>query len=117
MRNQRLNYDCKFIASSSHVNQGLKAPVVFCIDMLFHIMDDTAFIDTLKNLCHYSEDLIFIHTWKYNPLKGSTSDGVYQKYRPLEAYFGIFKGLDFMLMKRANPIRVGSLYVFKRDTK
>jgi hypothetical protein len=117
MRNRRMSVKgWSFIASSSHVlNRGLKAPVVFCIDLLFHIMDDMAFIDTLKNLCHYSEDLILIHTWMYKPFKNATSDGVYQKYRPLEAYFGIFTGLDFTLVEeRPNPNGVGGLYVFKR---
>jgi len=117
MRNRRLYKGCKFIASSSHVlNQGLKAPVVFCIDLLFHIMDDMAFIDTLRNLCHYSEDLIFIHTWKYNPFKGSTSDGIYQKYRSLEAYFRIFMELGFTLVdEKLNPNLIGCLYVFKQN--
>ncbi len=106
-----------FIVSPADVlREGLKAPIVFCIDVLFHIMDDTAFIDTLRNLCHYSEDLIFIHTWKYNPLKDSTSDGVYQKYRPLEAFFGIFMDLGFTLMEEIpNPNMIGCLYVFKQD--
>jgi len=117
IRNRRLSVKgWSFIASSSHIlNQGLRAPAVFCIDLLFHIMDDTTFIETLKNLCHYSEDLIFIHTWKHNPFKGSTSDGVYQKYRPLEAYFGIFVRSGFTLIEeRLNPNRIGCLYIFKR---
>lgn len=106
-----------FIASSADVlKEDLKAPIVFCIDLLFHIMDDTAFIDTLKNLCYYSEDLIFIHTWKYNPFIGFTSDGIYQKYRSLEAFFGIFMNLGFTLMEeRPNPNLIGCLYIFKQD--
>lgn len=119
MRNRRLNKGFKFIASSSHVlNQGLKAPVVFCIDLLFHIMDDMVFIDTLKNLCHYSEDLILIHTWGHNPFQGSTSDGIYQKYRPFEAFFGIFMELGFTLMdERPNPNQIGCMYLFKKDNR
>lgn len=109
---QRIN-GRKFIVSSSHIlNQELKAPVVFCMDLLFHIMDDMAFIKTLKNLCHYSEDLIFIHSWKYN----SVSDGVYMKYRPLEAYFGIFMERGFTLVEeKLNPNKIGTLYIFKRS--
>lgn len=108
-----------FIVSSSHIlNRGLKASVVFCMDLLFHIMGDMEFIKTLKNLCYYSEDLVFIHTWKYNPFEDGVSDGVYMKYRPLEAYFGIFMGRGFTLMEeRLNPNEVGSLYVFKRTQK
>lgn len=109
-----------FIASPAQVLQrGLKAPVVFCIDLLFHIMDDMEFIQILKNLCHYSEDLIIIHGWKNNPLRGmppdGTTDGVYQKYRPLEAYLGIFMNRDFKLVDEyLNPNKIGGLYVFKR---
>jgi len=110
-----------FIASPAQIlMDGLKAPVVLCMDLLFHVMDDMGFIKTLKNLCYYSEDLILIHTWKYNPFKDmppekETGEGIYMKYRPLEAYFGIFMGRGFMLMEEIlNPNKVGVLYVFKR---
>jgi len=117
MRNRKRGIDgWSFIVSASNIRiWGLRAPVVLCMDLLFHIMDDTEFIESLKNLCYYSEDLIFIHTWKYNPLKDSTSDDIYQKYRPLEAYFGIFMKSGFILIEeKPNPNRVGCLYVFKR---
>lgn len=108
-----------FIVSPSHIRDwGLKAPVVLCMDLLFHIMDDIEFIESLKNLCYYSEDLIFIHTWKYNPFKDSISDGVYQKYRPFEAYSGIFMESGFTLIEeKLNPNQIGCLYAFKKTMR
>lgn len=120
MKNRKRGIDgWSFIVSPSHTRSlGLRAPVVLCIDLLFHIMDDMAFIESLKNLCYYSEDLIFIHTWKCNPFKGSTSDGVYQKYRPLEDYFGIFMEWDFELIEeKLNPNQIGCLYIFKQTMR
>ena len=46
---------------------GLKKEVVFCLDVLFHIMDTKMLLKILRNLCYYSTDYIFIHTWKNNP--------------------------------------------------
>ena len=46
---------------------GLKKDVVFCLDLLFHIMDTKTFLKILMNLCYYSTNYICIHTWKYNP--------------------------------------------------
>lgn len=117
MKNRKRGIDgWSFIVSPSHVrNWGLRAPVVLCMDLLFHIMDDMGFIESLKNLCYYSEDLVFIHTWKFNPFKDSTSDGLYQKYRPLETYLEIFLESGFTLIdEKLNPNQLGCLYVFKQ---
>jgi SAM-dependent methyltransferase len=46
---------------------GLQGRIVLCLDVLFHIMDDDAFVGILENLCHYSLDWIFIFTWWRNP--------------------------------------------------
>ncbi len=47
----------------------MKKKVVFCFDVLFHILKETTFKRILTNLCDYSEKYIFIYNWKYNPLK------------------------------------------------
>jgi len=52
--------------SEKRIN-GIKKEVVFCMDVLFHIMDTKKFLKIIHNLCHYSEKYIFIHTWKNNP--------------------------------------------------
>jgi hypothetical protein len=46
---------------------GLKARIVLCLDLLFHIMDDDTFVRILENLCDYSLDWIFVFTWCRNP--------------------------------------------------
>ena len=45
----------------------LEMDVVFCFDVLFHIMDTDRFRAILHNLCRYSGRFIFIHTWWNNP--------------------------------------------------
>lgn len=58
----------KFICINSEKRiNGLKKEVVLCLDVLFHIMDSKIFIKTLYNICYYSKNYIFIHTWKNNP--------------------------------------------------
>ena len=108
--------------------EGLKKDVVFCFDVLFHIMDSKTFIEILQNLCHYSNDYILIHTWLNNPfsdknqlkklgklflkLKGGnvlvslnkimskekSTDGRYQYYRPLKNYLELFRNNEFQLI-------------------
>ncbi len=105
-----------FIVAASLVRiPSIRAPIVFCMDLLFHLMVDADYTDTLRNLCVYSEDLIFIHTWKYNPLAPRTTDGIYQKYRLLENQIHIFEEGGFDLVEEeVNPNRIGYMYVFKK---
>ncbi|MBU0847293.1 class I SAM-dependent methyltransferase [Patescibacteria group bacterium] len=96
----------------------IRAPVVFCLDLLFHLMDDDDYLETLKNLCAYSEDLIFIYTWKYNPLGPRGTDDIYQKYRLLDVDLNIFTEMGFELIEEnSSPDRIGCLYVFKRHPR
>jgi hypothetical protein len=46
----------------------IRARIVLCLDILFHILDDAAYIRILENLCTYSKEWIFIFTWAENPL-------------------------------------------------
>ncbi len=41
--------------------------VVFCFDLLFHVMDNEVFEAILKNIAQYSKEWIFIFTWRKNP--------------------------------------------------
>jgi len=119
----------KFICENAGTRiEGLKKDVVFCFDILFHIMDSKTFIEILQNLCHYSNDYILIHTWLNNPfsnknqlkklgksflkLKGGnvlvslnkimskekSTDGRYQYYRPLKNYLELFRNNGFQLI-------------------
>lgn len=119
----------KFICENAGTRiENLKKEVVFCFDVLFHIMDSKTFVEILQNLCHYSNDYILIHTWLNNPfskknqlkklgksflkLKGGnvlvslnkiiskekSTDGRYQYYRPLKNYLEIFRNNGFQLI-------------------
>lgn len=110
----------KFICSPAEERiDGLKAPFVFCIDLLFHIMADDRFEAILENLCYYSSRFIFIHTWINNILgdrdRGPFTDGNHMTFRRFEDYFPIFdeRGFPNPQIKR-NPNGVGALYVFQK---
>ena len=127
-KNKILRPDWSFIcANSEKTIEGLKKEVVFCFDVLFHIMNTETYIQTLKNLCYYSKNYIFIYTWRNNPFKkyrqikkfikalftfnvskvlvtlkhvlsnNSFSDGNYQYFRFLENEIEIFNKYGFDL--------------------
>lgn len=110
----------KFICAPAEKRiDGLKAPFVFCIDLLFHIMDDDRYEAILENLCYYSSRFIFIHSWINNFFgdrnRGPFTDGKYMTFRRFEDYFHIFKRREFSnpLIKR-NPNGIGALYLFQK---
>lgn len=110
----------------------LRARIVLCLDMLFHIMDDEVFVNVLENLCRYSKEWIFTYTWRRNPflfwaiknahnvglsrtfayLRGT--DGKYQKYRTFGKYFWIFERQGFTLLAKHGH-GDGAMYVFLKS--
>lgn len=140
-KNQEKRPDWKFIVFDSSASLPLKADTVLCLEMLFHVLDEQVFIKTIKNLCEYSSNWIFIYTWKENPfadwhirkqavwnlckrvkflkafrmLFRYDTDGIYQKYRKFDGYLEIFKKADFTLVSVEQKYDFGAMYVFKRD--
>jgi 2-polyprenyl-3-methyl-5-hydroxy-6-metoxy-1,4-benzoquinol methylase len=142
-RNRKKRPEWSFINSSAEkYMNGLKKEYVFCLDVLFHIMDLETFIAILNNLCSYSTDYIFIHTWIKNPfsrrnqLKGSLyylrktnirgmltamkiavlhpyTDGKYQYFRSLETYMYIFENNGFELLSKKINENNG-FYIFRK---
>ena len=114
--NRRKQPDCDFIWSPAERRiEGLKAPVVLCMDLLFHIMDDDRFEAILENLCYYSSRHILIHTWIMNPLgnREPYTDGKYMTFRRFEDYFPLFEKNGFSNQTISNnPNGVGALYFF-----
>lgn len=121
--------------SADQLIPGLEADTVLCLDMLFHIMDDSTYRKILENLCHYSTNQIFIYTWINNPfttlraklravrlnhtlkpLIDSTTDGKYQKYRDFLTYLPVFQNNGFLLIANEqteiNPY--GAMFIFQK---
>lgn len=140
-RNQAQWPDLKFICARGEEYQaGLSARVVICMDVLFHVMDDAAYEQILKNIASYSTEWIFVYTWTDNPFKSWSArrqflrerklglffrslftdlrdDGEYQKYRDVSQYLRIFESAGFELQAvERNPIpeSFGGLFVFRR---
>jgi hypothetical protein len=99
-----------------------KSPVVFCFDMLFHIMDDGIYQRTIENLCRMSSDYIFIYTWINNPLRKfwfiETDRDDYERFRDLNALNYItadngFKGISVVRNELLD--RFGAMLVFRKE--
>jgi 2-polyprenyl-3-methyl-5-hydroxy-6-metoxy-1,4-benzoquinol methylase len=115
-----------------------QADVVFCFDMLFHIMDDEVYEKTIENLARFSKKYIFIYTWDVNPfenisyikecisnlkfldackylLKRTNTDSEYQKYRNFEDSLILLSSKGFYLVEKVKNEYIdkfGSMYVF-----
>jgi len=115
----RVKPKLNFICDSAHFLLDLKkAQVVFCLDLLFHIMDDFRFELTLDNLCKYSSEWIVIYTWHKNPfeLQGVVTDEISQYYRDFKKYNYIFIMNEFNLNTFFEvPFdEFGGLYFFRK---
>lgn len=123
-KNQIQRPEWDFLVSSAEKRLDIKADVVFCLDILFHIMDNQIYKETIVNLCNYSKKWIFIFTWEKNPFEDkryrakaewnitknpfkaikryftpSNTDHHYQYYRDFIDYMPIFAKHDFELVK------------------
>ena len=63
---------------------GLKGDIVFCHDMLFHILDEDVYLGIINNLLEYSNKYIFIFTWSKNPLKKWYNNKTQDSYQEQE---------------------------------
>jgi len=118
-RNRKMAPQFKFICSPAYIFQwDNDAQVVFCLDLLFHIMDNYRFELILDNLCNYSKEWIVIYTWHKNPfeLQGVVTDEISQYFRPLKKYNYIFIMNEFNLNKFIEvPFdEFGGLYFFRK---
>ena len=127
----------RFLCAPAETKQDVKGEVVFCMDVLFHIMEDDKYDRIISNLAGYSTRWIVISTWYDNPLaKGrlrvvqallaqgrvgsavrfafsdSTTDFMYQKYRVFESHLEMLKGRGFRLVHSATRPPSQGLYIF-----
>ena len=114
-RNQANKPTWGFLLSRSDTyHTTLKAPIVLCISLLGHILDDNEYLGTLHNLCRYSTKHIFINTWNQSPWPNTDTDNHYQKYRDLLKHQDIFTSYGFQLIEEARN-GDNSLYVYKLE--
>jgi 2-polyprenyl-3-methyl-5-hydroxy-6-metoxy-1,4-benzoquinol methylase len=133
-----------FIAANAADTQSISAPVVVCMDMLFHIMDDVIYDRIVTNLGRYAREWLFVFTWHANPfadcriaaaisadyirqgrlltalsmLRCGNTDHKYERYRKFEDSFPILAdaGLDPVAIIPAGAIHPwGAMYIFHRS--
>lgn len=133
-KNRRLRPRWAFIVAPAEQRiEHLHKDCVFCLDLLFHIMNDNSFRAILNNLCYYSTNYIFIYNWWKNPwtitssqedpttnldsvVPSTYTDGRYQYFRSLDKYLHMFEQNGFQLKDTLKYTDgVGALYVFKKN--
>ena len=132
-KNRRLRSRWTFIVAPAEQRiEQLQKDCVFCLDLLFHVMNDSSFRAILNNLCYYSTNYIFIYNWWKNPWAITSSqtdpatnldslvsipytDGRYQYFRSLDRYLQVFEHNGFQLIDTLKHTDgVGALYIFKK---
>jgi hypothetical protein len=140
-RNKRVRPNWKFELITPGQRTLARADTVLCLEVLFHILDEETFVDTLESLCVYSTKWIFVYTWKENPFdkwsvreqairylarRGHFSkalrmavrhdtDGVFQKYRDFTKYLPIFTRAGFELLATELRYSPGAMYIFRKS--
>lgn len=96
------------------------APVVFCFDMLFHVMEDTEYSEILYNLGKYTTEILFIYTWISNPIKKfyffSADRDEYERFHDPNEMCRILKSLGFFhpVVFTSKLDAVGAMFVFRK---
>ena len=100
------------VGNSADLFRGLERKVVLCIDLLFHILDDEEYKQTIINLCEYSKKWIILTNWSKEP---ENYNREYQQYRDFNEYQDIFETYGFKLIKvfKIPSNDTGSIYVYK----
>lgn len=99
-RNAKLRPNWSFLVlDATKAAIPVRKRVVFCFDVVFHVLPEDEFGFLIKNLVASTEEWLFLSNWGYNPLpEGKTTDGVYQVYRDIGNYLPLFEPL--------RPVRV-----------
>jgi len=109
--------DRQFILANATVKQGIKSPVVLCLDLLFHVLNDEDYVKIIDNLCDYTERFLFIYTWQLKPLE--LAEEIPQAFRQLGKQFKLMNQKGLMIVfKQGVPFDpYGAMYVFERSQK
>lgn len=120
-KNKEKYPDALFRVSLLSYRVDVTSPVVFCLDVLFHILDDKEYISTVKNLCDMTKGYLFIYTWFDNPLRKwwifPAINDDYQKYHDpvdLVALCTVY-GMHIEYIHRNKGLDLyGAMFVFRR---
>lgn len=114
-RSRLLRPEWGFLCANASEPLDLQGQVVLCMDLLFHIMDDSEFSSILRNLARWTGEFLFIYNWRRSVFGNSNTDGKYQIFRPLLAYSALLSPLVFV--REHIHDELGALYVFKAPSR
>lgn len=111
-KNRKLRPNWYFLCADAASDWlALEADVVFCFEMLFHIMTEESFIAILQNLNKWTRKMLFVSCWSKRPDPFVYPH--YQRHSQLEDYLQYLP--DLKLKKRyTTNIGLRALYVFER---
>jgi len=92
--------------------EGLSNCYVFCLDLLYHIMNDNEYLAIIENLCSYSKLFLFVYTLIENPYGERKTDGIYQKYRDFNLDLKTFEKNGFKLISVQKCQPWAAMHVF-----
>ena len=103
------------VADATKESLDVQKRVVFCFDVIFHILPETDFEFLTRNLVASTREWLFLTNWGYNPLpEGKPTDDVYQVYRDLGNRMDLFEPLQLVRVhSRFNKWKV--FYAFRRS--
>lgn len=112
-RNKEIRKNWLFLNDNATFKYDIKADTVFCLDVLFHIMDDNDYFKIINNIMDYSNHWLVIYTWDKNPM--TKENKLYQCYRRFPVEHVMDK---FILVKHEKDTtdKYGAIYIFKRKT-
>jgi hypothetical protein len=111
-QNQQSRPYWTFMIGNASDTLDLSGQVVFCFDMLFHVMDDSEYELILQNLAKWTTEWLIVYTWWQSPFGEKNTDYQYQIFRPLLDSLYLLEPLDFVAEHRHTDI--GAMYVFKK---
>lgn len=119
-KNKEKYPNATFYCNTAESLMSITAPVVFCFDMLFHIMDDGEYRAIIDNLCRYATKTLFVYTWVDNPIRKFhffVSDrDEYERFHDPVAMCSRIKSLGFStpIVFRSDYDKYGAMFVFRK---
>jgi len=102
-----------FICADAAQTLRVRARIVLCMDVLFHVLDESRYQAILRNLSAYTDRWLFLGTWNRNPLapglspvqsvlrsRGWAGGAIFLAAHPLQLIRSTVRGLSFGLHQR-----------------
>ena len=111
--NRRRRPRWSFICADAAQPLRVRARIVLCMDVLFHVLDESRYQAILRNLSAYTDQWLFVGTWNRNPrarglspvqsvfrTRGRAAGALFLAAHPLQLIRSTVRGHSFGLHQR-----------------